>query len=214
MNLQMLPIRRTSSGLPLGSGYAVAAGYVLAGFTPSAITGFSGPIDVFGSIGTTSGIPAVVQNRSGVFGARWLRKTADLTFEELARLLRVSRRSIHLWENGQPVSRASETAIEEAVRFLESLGDLPPAVLHGILLTPISRGTCVIDQVLRDPKQALAAARVSQTRPHGMPVVSKAARMERAPTSPIVLLSAVEVPVQSDSGKGRRVAKTVRNRAT
>ena len=163
-------------------------------------------------LGTSAGAPIEVLSRRGIFGVRALRTSTGLTLEHIARLLGVTRRSIHLWEKGQLISKANEEAIEKAVNLVDAFGDADPSALHEALVFPIGRGQLVLDLVVREPTRALLMTRqIAAARTVRLPTLSNEARIMRAPLDPVALLSSEPAhPVGRVTTK--RIARVVRNR--
>jgi transcriptional regulator with XRE-family HTH domain len=199
----------TTSGAKTYSNHALCIGAFITAVTSA--TNVQQRIAPMGFDGTSSGVPVESVWRNGVHGIRFIRRLTGLTYEEIARFLGVSRRSIHNWENGRPVNDASEKAIAVAIRFSEALGELPKETLRGALLTAIGDGKAVVDIVQRDPGVALMAARLALTRPHRLIEPDLDTRKARVPLVPSVLLSAVEIPSNS-MRENRRIAKVKRIR--
>ena len=202
---------RTSSGTS-GIGKAVV---ILGAAFLTAITGSgssSSSLSAHTRLGTNSGIPVEGAPRTGLGGVRLIRKLAGLTLEDVARLLGVSRRTIHNWQNGRPVSPASEVAIAGALSFIESLGSLPQETIRGALLMPLGQGRAVVDVVQRDPGVALMAARLALTRPHKVATASLESRQSQVPMPPSLAFDTVDVPSPSLS-ENRRPAKVTRIRS-
>lgn len=204
----------TSSGclMPQAAFGVAAAGLAFCAGLGGTMTGSGSPIGLFRDAGTSSGTPVQVISRQGLSGVRLIRKKTGLTLEETARLLGVTRRTLHHWDNGRPISRSNEESIEGALSFVELLGSLPVQTMRGVLLSPVGRGMAVLDLVQLDQKNAYSAARLALTRPHGDTVPDEGTRRSQAPIDAVTLLGALDVPSPALS-ETRRVAKTVRNRA-
>jgi len=140
-----------------------------------------------------------------------LRRLTGLTWDQLAQVLDVSRRSLHFWASGQRLNAANEahlrrtlSAISSADRgsahanrdmLMEDHGGAPPLVLLK---------TQQYDEFLRCVGQGPGRAR------RNLQPLIQAARDARKPLPPEQLIDAHQEPIHSDLGRGR-AANTKRN---
>jgi DNA-binding transcriptional regulator YiaG len=74
---------------------------------------------VTGSGLSITSVPASVATQKSI---NELRRLSGLTWEQLTRLFGVSRRSLHFWASGQPLSRAKEEQLNRllgAIQFID-----------------------------------------------------------------------------------------------
>jgi hypothetical protein len=77
-----------------------------------------------------------------------LRRLTGLTWDELAKLLRVNRRSLHLWANGQPINAPNETRLRDLVSAMRVLDRGTARENRALLISPRPEG--VFSDLLRD----------------------------------------------------------------
>ncbi len=138
-----------------------------------------------------------------------LRARMSLTWDQVARLFGVSRRAVHLWASGAPMT----SEYEEHLHRLHGL----TAELHidskAVLFTSDQTGRCVFD-LLRDRDYVTAACELAEVpslaikrpRPTDPSVLA-----ERRPLSPDILLSAREDNGLPAQRRARRVQPRRRN---
>lgn len=141
-----------------------------------------------------------------------LRRLAGLTWEELARLFGVSRRSVHFWASGNPLNSQNE-------KFLLGVHDVIVHVDRGDAratrraLLEVQDGESALD-LLREGRFENARKRLGDGRERVLVragALSAEAHAARAPLAPDVLVEAQNDRVHSDTGRGR-AARTVRNK--
>lgn len=95
-----------------------------------------------------------------------LRRLTGLTWEELAEMMSVSRRSLHLWANGQRIYASNEKRLRDLISAMRSL-DRGTARENRALLVSRRPDGRVFSDLLRDKRfdEALALAGSGQGRP-------------------------------------------------
>ena len=139
-----------------------------------------------------------------------LRKSSGLTWEQLARLFDVSRRSVHFWASGQPLASAHEEKLNrilDVVRYI-SLGN---ASLNRSLLMGVSNdGRSYLELLAAgeyETVKRLLGVGNARTKPQLAPLVPAA----QMPPNPADLVDALQDPIHRDVGKSKS-AKSVRSR--
>jgi hypothetical protein len=69
-----------------------------------------------------------------------LRRLSGLTWEELATLLEVTRRSLHLWANGGPINGVNEKHVRDLLIAMRALDRGTARENRGLLLAPLQGG--------------------------------------------------------------------------
>jgi hypothetical protein len=69
-----------------------------------------------------------------------LRRLSGLTWEELATLLSVTRRSLHLWANGGPINGVNERHVRDLLMAVRALDRGTARENRGLLLAPLQSG--------------------------------------------------------------------------
>ena len=140
-----------------------------------------------------------------------IRRRSGMTWQELAELFGVSRRSIHHWANGKPVSAGRERTIRRMLAALRHLDRGDRAGTRAMLLTiDQATGVSTLD-LLKAGRFQQATARVEGVRtpePSRTPL-SSAAQDARRPPAPALLLEA-----EQDRPDTPAKARAVRTRRT
>ncbi len=142
-----------------------------------------------------------------------LRKLSGLTWEQLACLFDVSRRSVHFWASGQPLAVAHE---EELNRILDAVQyiSLGSASLNRSLLMGLGNDGRSYLELLAAGEYAqvkrLLGAGNAHTKPQLAPL-APAAAAARIPANPADLVDALQDPIHREVGKSK-LAKSVRSR--
>lgn len=143
-----------------------------------------------------------------------IRRRSGLTWQELGQLFDVSRRSIHHWANGKPVSAGNDQTIRRmlaAIRLLDQGSQRDTRAL--LLSVDLATGVSPLD-LLRAGRFDDATARVPSGRtpePHRVPL-SPAARTAHRPPAPALLLGAApdrpDIPAKARAVRPKPTPKT------
>lgn len=162
---------------------------------------------------TTSGMPVVLMDRARAAIAE-MRRLSGLTWEQLARLFKVSRRSLHFWASGKAMTPANEEHLQRVVAVLRKIDRGSAAASRAALLAVRDDGVIPFD-LLAERRYDAAAAILG----HGPGTASavpsalrNSARLARAPRSPEELVGALQDRVHRETGTVRG-AKSVRIRS-
>lgn len=162
---------------------------------------------------TSSGLPysAVPLRPARRTGSRLyeLRRLTGLTWDEIARLFHVSRRSVFLWASGRPMNSDNETMLARLLAFVQG-ADLGSARANRqMLLGSTPGGDLVIDLLAAGRvADARAAAGVRSATPRHTPSpLSAAERLRREPPKPHELLGALRDATPVEAGRVRSVRK-------
>lgn len=142
-----------------------------------------------------------------------LRRLSGLTWDQLARLFDVSRRSLHFWASGKPSTPANEERLQRLVAVLRKIDRGTGPATRAVLVTPLRDGRLPVD-LLAEGRFDDVARVVGPGTPttHVRPLrISEEARRARRPPPPDVLLGALQDPVHIKTG-AVRPAKAVRVR--
>jgi hypothetical protein len=103
----------------------------------------------------------ITQRSSASFEARHaiheLKRLSGLTWEDLANLLSVTRRSLHLWANGGPINTPNEKLVRDMLITLRAMDRGTATENRRLMLTPIADGRVFTD-LLRSRQFAEAIA--------------------------------------------------------
>lgn len=140
-----------------------------------------------------------------------LRKLSGLTWEQLARLFGVSRRSVHFWASGKPLSATHEQTVLRVLTILRAADRGDARSNRAALLGSVGGASAF--ELLSLGRFADAAERLG-TGPgrRRLPVtpLSPEAAAARKPPPPDELVDALDDRGHRDIGRGRP-ARTVRN---
>ena len=141
-----------------------------------------------------------------------LRRLSGLTWEQLARVFDVSRRTLHFWASGKPLNAANEERLRRVFALLRR-ADRGSAQANRAMLLTDQGGTVPIDLLAAgrydEFLQLVGAGRGPQTLVRKP--LSSEAREARTPLPPEELIDALQDRVHRDVGRGR-AARTVRSK--
>lgn len=80
---------------------------------------------------------------------------AGLTWDQIARLIGVSRRSVHMWVAGSPMSGRHRETLAKVDRLVTSYGNLEPKAVRTRLFTIGTSGLSDFDRFIRDRYDSL-----------------------------------------------------------
>jgi len=142
-----------------------------------------------------------------------LRRLSGLTWDQLAKLFNVSRRSLHFWASGQPLSRFNE---EQLNRLLEAIQyiDRGSANLNRSLLLKGSNGKffdLLVAGKYEEFKKIVGCGNAPQKPQLGS--LSEDALVARRPQNPADLVDALQEPIHREVGRSRpaRAARSRKN---
>lgn len=101
-----------------------------------------------------------------------LRRLSGLTWDQLSQLFGVSRRSVHLWASGKPLSAHNEERLHELLALLKYCDRGSADENRKLLLTPLDHG--------ENPLELVAAGKLEEVRNHLGPGIG-ARKLERTP---------------------------------
>jgi len=147
----------------------------------------------------------------GVIGE--LRRLSGLTWDQLGRLLGVSRRSLHFWASGKAMTPANEEHLHRVLATIRKIDRGTAAANRAVLLAASKDGASTFD-VLADGQYDRVVAIVgvggAPERPAVKPL-SQAAWASRKPPPPEKLVNALQDSVHREIGRPR-AARSVKVR--
>lgn len=166
---------------------------------------------------TNSGLPLSFQSANSTEANRAalneLRKLSGLTWEQLAKLLDVSRRSLHFWATGQPLSRFNEENLNRLLGTIRYINRGSASMNRKLLLSPSQDGRLFLDLLIagehEQVKQILGSGN-APTKPQLVPL-SEDASISRMPLPPEILVEALQEPIHREVGRSRP-ARAARSR--
>lgn len=142
-----------------------------------------------------------------------LRQLSGLTWEQLASLFNVSRRTLHFWASGQALSKTHEETLNRLLGTIRYVNRGSASLNRTLLLNPGDDFQLPIDLLAagqyKEVEQRLGAGNATQ-RPR-VSALSEAAIASRLPPPPGDLVDALQDPVHQEMGRSKP-ARVVRNR--
>ena len=141
-----------------------------------------------------------------------LRKTSGLTWEQVAKLFNVSRRSIHFWASGQPLASDNEEKLNRLLGVIRYIDRGSASLNRKLLLNPNADGELPLDQ-LRAGEYDKVRENLGRGNPPKRPKLTPLSEEEselRRPLPPEILIDALQDSIHHDVGRSRP-AKTLRS---
>ena len=142
-----------------------------------------------------------------------LRKLSGLTWEQFATLFNVSRRSVHFWASGEPLSSANEEKLNRTLDAVEYISSGSASSNRSLLMSIADDGKSYLELLAAGEfdrvKIILGAGNAPKQPTLGR--LSQAAEMTRMPQKPADLVDAIQDSIHREVGKSR-AAKSVRSR--
>ena len=160
---------------------------------------------------TTSGAQVpLVASAGATIGE--LRRLSGLTWDQLARLFEVSRRSVHFWASGKPMALGNEEHLRRLLAVVRKVDRGSARANRAILLGVREDGILPFDLLAaREYERVLFLLGLGESYRTPPPQISKDARILRAPQPPEELVGALQGRIHHDEGTVR-VAKSMRVR--
>ena len=139
-----------------------------------------------------------------------LRRVTGLTWDHIANIFQVSRRSVHNWANGKTMTQSNEEKLHEILSVARRIDTGSAASNRSAFLSKDSSGRSPLE-MLTDSKysDAIKTIGVSDTRRKSPAHLSdEEFNRRKAPSSPEQLLDALHEKVHVDLEPPRRVSKT------
>lgn len=143
-----------------------------------------------------------------------IRRLSGFTWEEMADVFDVSRRSIHHWAAGKTVTANHDQCIRSVLAVLRRLDRGSATLTRNVLVSPDAQGLSILDMLKAgafDSAMERAASTPRYTRPHLTPLDAEA-QQHRRPLPPVELVGALqdkpEVRIQARPKRFARPPKT------
>jgi DNA-binding transcriptional regulator YiaG len=142
-----------------------------------------------------------------------LRKLSGLTWEQLATLFGVSRRSVHFWASGEPLSSANEEKLNRILDAVKYTSRGSASSNRSLLMGIADDGKSYLELLAAgefDRVKSILGTGNAPKQPK-LRQLSQAAEMARMPPNPADLLDAIQDSIHQEVAKSR-AAKSVRSR--
>jgi DNA-binding transcriptional regulator YiaG len=131
-----------------------------------------------------------------------LRRLTGLTWEQLARIFSVSRRSLHFWASGKPMAPGNEEHLHRLLALVRKLDRGAASANRTALLEVREDGTIPFDLLVAgDYERVLALLGPVTTRRPAPRKLSNGARAARAARPPEELVGALQDRIHPTSGR-------------
>lgn len=153
---------------------------------------------------TTSGLSLLQRERSGAAIAE-LRRLSGFTWEQLARLFKVSRRSLHFWASGKAMTPMNEEHLQRLLAAVRKVDRGSASANRAVLLVARNDGTLPFDLLAEGQYERVVSLLHSGeafARPRP-PQLSGEAKAARAPRRPEELVDALQDRVHRERGIAR-----------
>ena len=158
---------------------------------------------------TTAGAAIVLVDRAGPAIAE-LRRLSGFTWDQLARLFNVSRRSLHFWASGKAMTSSNEEHLQRLLAVLRKIDRGSASANRTALLAVREDGSIPFDLLTAtDYDRVVALLKPNEARRAHVQKISAEAMAARAPRPPEELVGALQDRVHPASGR-LLAAKTVR----
>jgi DNA-binding transcriptional regulator YiaG len=177
-------------------------GFVLAGLSTSSANAV--PVEVVfprAVAQTTAGTSIIIAERAGAAIAE-LRRLSGFTWDQLARLFNVSRRSLHFWASGKAMTPSNEEHLQRLLGVIRRIDRGSAKANRAALLAVRADGTLPFDLLAAEQYERVLAVlgRGESSRPQ-VPKLSAEALATRAPRAPEDLVGALQDRVHAASGR-------------
>ena len=189
----------------------VLNGYMLAGLGTS--TAFSATQDTAlrpprSVEQTTAGAAVVVAKPAGASIGE-LHRRSGFTWDQLARVFNVSRRSLHFWASGKPMAPSNEEHLQRLLSVVRKIDRGSASANRAALLGVRQDGSIPFDLLAAgDYERVLALLGQGERRRAALPKLSAEVRAARAPRPPEELVGALQDRIHPTSGR-LRAAKVI-----
>ena len=161
---------------------------------------------------TTAGATVATESKAGAQIGE-LRRLTGFTWDQLAHLFGLSRRSLHFWASGKPMASSNEEHLHRLLATVRRLDRGSAQENRTLLLTASRSGEVPLDLlVARQYERVLQVVGETASHPRAAPSpLSQAARDARRPRPPAELVGALQDSVHRELGR-TRAARSVKVR--
>jgi len=175
-----------------------------AGMGTSSNIAWPGDFALSVSTQATSSLQTPADRESTEAGIFELRRLSGLTWEELARLFEVSRRSVHFWASGKPMNSTNEERLGRLVAAIRKIDRGSGVATRAALLGASRTGQIPFDLLASgqyDRVLDLVGAGVAMERRVARTPLSAEAQQARAPRPPEELVAALQDSIHVERGR-------------
>lgn len=143
-----------------------------------------------------------------------LRRLSGLTWEQLAKLFNVSRRSLHFWASGQPLSRFNEEHLNRLLGTIRYVDRGSASLNRSLLLRPDGNGNPRFDLLVAgkyEEFKRIVGSNNASRKPVLGALTEDESKRYYSPQNPADLVDAFQEPIHREVGRSRP-ARTARSR--
>ena len=119
-----------------------------------------------------------------------LRLRSGLTWDQVARIFGVERRSVHFWASGRQMNAENAERLGRVYAAIAAVDRGDPASTRAWLVAPLTNGLIPLDLLRMDRSEEVIRIGAGEARPtQYAPRISAAAAAARAPRSPVQLIA-------------------------
>lgn len=131
-----------------------------------------------------------------------LRRLSGLTWDELARVFGVSRRSLHFWASGASMARGDEEHLQRVLAVVRKIDRGTASANRAALLSSRQDGSLPLELlVAKDCERIISVLGGGDVRRVALPKLSKEVHAARAPRPPEELVGALQDRIHPASGR-------------
>lgn len=170
------------------------------------------PMTTPDSVDQTTAGAAVLPSEAVAVPIAELRRLSGFTWDQLARLFNVSRRSVHFWASGKTMTAGNEEHLQRLLAVIRKTDRGSPSANRAVMLKVQADGTIPFDLLAAEEYERvvdiLGPAEANRLRQPKRPATTTTAAAQR----PEELVGALQDRVHRETGIAR-VAKSVRTRS-
>lgn len=144
-----------------------------------------------------------------------LRRLSGLTWDQLAKVFNVSRRSLHFWASGKPLSSSSEEQLNRVLGTIQYIDRGSASLNRSLLLQPNSNGNLLLDLLVTGEYEELKQIVGAGNAPHKpeLGALSEEEHRMRMPLPPDVLANPLPEIGYRQTGRAKpaRAARSHKN---
>lgn len=143
-----------------------------------------------------------------------LRRLSGLTWEQLAKLFNVSRRSLHFWASGQPLSRFNEEHLNRLLGTIRYVDQGSASLNRSLLLRLDGNGNPLFDLLVAgkyEEFKRIVGSNNASRKPVLGALTEDESKRYYSPQNPADLVDAFQEPIHREVGRSRP-ARTARSR--
>jgi DNA-binding transcriptional regulator YiaG len=178
-------------------------GFMIAGLGTSTLNAFSPDVLLRSQRAdqTSAGVSVTSTAASGATIGE-LRRLSGLTWDQLARLFNLSRRSLHFWASGKPMTPSNEEHLQRLMAVMRMVDRGSASANRAMLLGVREEGILPFDLLAAgDYERVLSLLGTGARHRASPPRLSDEARAARAPRPPEELVDAVHDRIHPASGR-------------